>query len=332
MEKMITILGPTACGKTAVATRLAALFATEREASRVSGGFPAEIISADSRQVFRGMDIGTGKDLADYEVTIHRGGREERLHIPYHLIDIAEAGTKYSVFHFQRDFMRAYIDIGSRARVPILCGGTGLYIESVLRGYKLVEVPVNPELRQRLEGKSLEELTTLLATYKRLHNTTDVDTARRAIRAIEIEEYYRQNRIEDTQPFPNLASLTIGLDVPRDIRRQRITQRLQRRLQDEDMTGEVRRLLQSGVPAEALISYGLEYRYITLHLLGQLSFEEMARQLEIAIHQFAKRQMTYFRGMERRGVSIHWIDATRPPEDIADEIFQLFLASFEENL
>jgi len=216
--------------------------------------------------------------------------------------------------------------------VPILCGGTGLYIESVLRGYKLVEVPVNPELRQRLEGKSLEELTTLLATYKRLHNTTDVDTARRAIRAIEIEEFYRQNRIEDTQPFPNLASLTIGLDVPRDIRRQRITQRLQRRLQDEDMTGEVRRLLQSGVPAEALISYGLEYRYITLHLLGQLSFEEMARQLEIAIHQFAKRQMTYFRGMERRGVSIHWIDATRPPEDIADEIFQLFLASFEENL
>lgn len=332
MEKMITILGPTACGKTAVATRLAALFATEREASRLSGGFPAEIISADSRQVFRGMDIGTGKDLADYEVTIHRGGREERLHIPYHLIDIAEAGTKYSVFHFQRDFMRAYIDIGSRARMPILCGGTGLYIESVLRAYKLVEVPVNPELRQRLEGKSLEELTTQLATYKRLHNTTDVDTARRAIRAIEIEEYYRQNRIEDTQPFPNLASLTIGLDVPRDIRRQRITQRLQRRLQDEDMTGEVRRLLQSGVPAEALISYGLEYRYITLHLLGQLSFEEMARQLEIAIHQFAKRQMTYFRGMERRGVSIHWIDATRPPEDIADEIFQLFLASFEENL
>lgn len=332
MEKMITILGPTACGKTAVATRLAALFATEREASRVSGGFPAEIISADSRQVFRGMDIGTGKDLADYEVTIHRGGREERLHIPYHLIDIAEAGTKYSVFHFQRDFMRAYIDIGSRARVPILCGGTGLYIESVLRAYKLVEVPVNPELRQRLEGKSLEELTTLLATYKRLHNTTDVDTARRAIRAIEIEEYYRQNRIEDTQPFPNLASLTIGLDVPRDLRRQRITARLQRRLQEEDMTGEVRRLLQSGVPAEALISYGLEYRYITLHLLGQLSFEEMARQLEIAIHQFAKRQMTYFRGMERRGVSIHWIDATRPPEDIADEIFQLFLASFEENL
>ncbi|MBR1666464.1 MAG: tRNA (adenosine(37)-N6)-dimethylallyltransferase MiaA [Bacteroidaceae bacterium] len=332
MEKMITILGPTACGKTAVATRLAALFATEREASRVSGGFPAEIISADSRQVFRGMDIGTGKDLADYEVTIHRGGREERLHIPYHLIDIAEAGTKYSVFHFQRDFMRAYIDIGSRTRVPILCGGTGLYIESVLRGYNLVEVPVNPDLRNKLEGKTLEELTAILATYKRLHNTTDVDTARRAIRAIEIEEYYRQNRIEDTQPFPNLASLTIGLDVPRDIRRQRITQRLQRRLQDEDMTGEVRRLLQSGVPAEALISYGLEYRYITLHLLGQLSFEEMARQLEIAIHQFAKRQMTYFRGMERRGVSIHWIDATRPPEDIADEIFQLFLASFEENL
>lgn len=356
MEKMITILGPTACGKTAVATRLAALFATEREASRVSGGFPAEIISADSRQVFRGMDIGTGKDLADYEVTIHRGGREERLHIPYHLIDIAEAGTKYSVFHFQRDFMRAYIDIGSRARVPILCGGTGLYIESVLRGYNLVEVPVNPDLRNKLEGKTLEELTAILATYKRLHNTTDVDTARRAIRAIEIEEYYRLNGLSHNSGTPAplgtldpplsvpagyaggvsasspISSLTIGLDVPRDLRRQRITARLQRRLQEEDMTGEVRRLLDHGVPAEALISYGLEYRYITLHLLGQLSFEEMARQLEIAIHQFAKRQMTYFRGMERRGVSIHWIDATRPPEDIADEIFQLFLASFEENM
>ena len=366
MKNLITILGPTACGKTAVATRLAARF--------FQRGTGAEIISADSRQVFRGMDIGTGKDLADYDIPLpcipaptpnaslseatpssatssapsafsaaspaaaaavpggSPSGPPSLLHIPHHLIDIAQPGTKYSVFEFQRDFLDAYDKICSRARMPILCGGTGLYIESVLRAYKLVEVPVNPELRQRLEGKSLEELTTLLATYKRLHNTTDVDTARRAIRAIEIEEYYRQNRIEDTQPFPNLASLTIGLNVPRDLRRQRITARLQRRLQEEDMTGEVRRLLDHGVPAEALISYGLEYRYITLHLLGQLSFEEMARQLEIAIHQFAKRQMTYFRGMERRGVSIHWIDATRPPEDIADEIFQLFLASFEENL
>lgn len=351
MGKMITILGPTACGKTAVATRLAALFATEREASRVSGGFPAEIISADSRQVFRGMDIGTGKDLADYEVTIHRGGREERLHIPYHLIDIAEAGTKYSVFHFQRDFMRAYIDIGSRARVPILCGGTGLYIESVLRGYNLVEVPVNQPLRDELEGKTLAELTAILATYKRLHNTTDVDTARRAIRAIEIEEYYRQNGLSHNFETPETSgtletplsvstgfaggvpsSLTIGLDIPRDLRRERITARLQRRLQQEHMTDEVQHLLDSGVPAEALLSYGLEYRYITLHLLGQLSFDDMARQLEIAIHQFAKRQMTYFRGMERRGVNIRWIDATRPPKDVADEIFGIFLASFKEKM
>jgi tRNA dimethylallyltransferase len=358
---LLTILGPTACGKTAVATRLAALFATERDANQVSCGFPAEIISADSRQVFRGMDIGTGKDLADYEVVVQSGDSEELLHIPYHLIDIAEPGTKYSVFHFQRDFMRAYHDICSRGRVPILCGGTGLYIESVLRAYNLVEVPVNPELREQLEGKSLEELTALLATYKRLHNTTDVDTARRAIRAIEIEEYYRQNGLSHTSDTPEtpstlappalsvsagspggvpggvpggtpapLPSLTIGLDVPRDLRRERITARLRRRLQEENMTEEVQRLLDEGVPAEALLSYGLEYRYITLHLLGQLTFDEMAHQLEIAIHQFAKRQMTYFRGMERRGVNIHWIDATRPINDLSEEIFRIFLASFEE--
>ena len=341
---MITILGPTACGKTAVATRLAALFAKKKEVHSpnqqdcisdgfpdgIFNGFPAEIISADSRQVFRGMDVGTGKDLAEYTVPLGSDGTV--LHIPYHLIDIAEPGTKYSVFHFQRDFLQAFNNICSRARTPILCGGTGLYIESVLRAYKLVEVPVNPALRDSLEGKSLEELTKLLATYKRLHNTTDVDTARRAIRAIEIEEYYRQNHIDETQPFPTIDSLTIGLDIPRDIRRQRITARLQRRLHDEDMTGEVQRLLDSGVDAQALISYGLEYRYITLYLLGKITFDEMARQLEIAIHQFAKRQMTYFRGMERRGVHIHWIDATRPANELAEEIFQIFLGSFEEKL
>lgn len=282
----------------------------------------AEIISADSRQVFRGMDVGTGKDLADYDVN----GR----HIPYHLIDIVDAGTKYSVFEFQRDFLRAYNNICSRARIPILCGGTGLYIESVLRAYKLVEVPVNLSLRECLESKSLEELTALLATYKRLHNTTDVDTARRAIRAIEIEEYYREFHIDETQPFPRLTSLTVGLSVPRELRRERISQRLRRRFENEDMTGEVRGLLDRGVSADILLSYGLEYRYITRYLLGQLSFDEMARQLEIAIHQFAKRQMTYFRGMERRGVCIHWIDATRPKEEIADEILRLFLATFAE--
>lgn len=308
MSDLITILGPTACGKTAVATHLAA-----RMAAR--DGAPAEIISADSRQVFRGMDIGTGKDLSEYAV--------EGVDIPYHLIDIAEAGTKYSVFEFQRDFLRAYQNICTRARIPILCGGTGLYIESVLRAYKLVEVPVNAVLREQLEGKTLEELTQLLSTYKRLHNTTDVDTARRAIRAIEIEEYYREHRIDETQPFPTLAATTIGLDVPRELRRERITARLHRRLEQEGMIDEVQRLLDSRIPAEALISYGLEYRYITLYLTGQMNYDAMVRQLEIAIHQFAKRQMTYFRGMERRGVTIRWIDATRRTDDIVDEIMNI---------
>ena len=299
---LVTILGPTACGKTAVATSLAV---------RVNG----EIISADSRQVFRGMDVGTGKDLGDYVV--------EGIRVPYHLIDVVEAGAKYSVFEFQRDFLQVYEDIVSRGRQPILCGGTGLYIESILRAYKLVEVPANHALRGRLEGKSIEELTALLATYKRLHNTTDVDTARRAIRAIEIEEYYRENRIDETHPFPAIPSLTIGLDIPRELRRERISQRLIRRLHEEGMVEEVRRLLDSGIPAESLISYGLEYRYLTLYLTGQLTYDEMVRQLEIAIHQFAKRQMTYFRGMERRGVNIHWIDATRPKEEIIGEIRSL---------
>lgn len=301
---LITILGPTACGKTSVATALAA---------RLKG----EIISADSRQVFRGMDIGTGKDLGDYVVD----GQQ----IPYHLIDIAEAGMKYSVFEFQRDFLAAYEAICQRGHQPILCGGTGLYIESVLRAYRLVEVPVNPALRARLEGKSLDELTALLATYKRLHNTTDVDTARRAIRAIEIEDYYREHHIDETQPFPALQSLTIGLDIPRELRRERISRRLHKRLDEEGMVDEVKQLLDNGVPADALISYGLEYRYLTLYLTGQLDYETMVQQLEISIHQFAKRQMTYFRGMERRGVTIRWIDATRPKEEIVEEIVNLLI-------
>ena len=298
---MITILGPTACGKTAVATQLAARLGN------------AEIISADSRQVFRGMDIGTGKDLSDYDVA----GQ----HIPYHLIDIAEAGTKYSVFEFQRDFLRAYDAIRERGNRPILCGGTGLYIESVLRAYRLVEVPVNPALREALEGKTLAELTAQLSTYKRLHNTTDVDTARRAIRAIEIEVYYKEHHIDETQPFPTIPSLTIGLDIPRDLRRERISNRLRKRL-EEGMVEEVQQLLDAGVSPEVLISYGLEYRYLTLYLTKQLTYDEMVRQLEIAIHQFAKRQMTYFRGMERRGVHIHWIDATRSKDEIVKEIIQ----------
>lgn len=315
MYDLITILGPTACGKTAVATQLAARMGH------------AEIISADSRQVFRGMDIGTGKDLADFTIHLAEPSaltpQPSTITIPYHLIDICEAGTKYSVFEFQRDFLRAYNNIIGRGCFPILCGGTGLYIESVLRAYKLVEVPVNAALRERLEGKSLEELTAMLATYKRLHNTTDVDTARRAIRAIEIEEFYREHRIDETEPFPSLRSLTIGLDVSRELRRERITRRLHKRLEEEGMVAEVEGLLDRGVPAEALISYGLEYRYLTLYLTGQMSYDEMVRQLEIAIHQFAKRQMTYFRGMERRGVAIKWIDATGSLADVVSQIMAI---------
>lgn len=298
MHDLITILGPTACGKTAIATQLAKQLGN------------AEIISADSRQVFRGMDIGTGKDLNEYG------------DIPYHLIDICEAGTKYSVFEFQRDFLRAYNKICTRGHAPILCGGTGLYIESVLRAYKLVEVPVNHELRKRLENKSLKELTTLLASYKRLHNTTDVDTARRAIRAIEIEEFYREHHVDETTSFPSIDSINIGLSVPRELRRERITQRLHRRI-EEGMLDEVQHLLDRGVDAESLISYGLEYKYLTLHLTGQITYDEMLCQLEIAIHQFAKRQMTYFRGMERRGISINWIDTVQPIDNILKEIIRL---------
>ena len=281
---LITVLGPTASGKTRFAVHLA---------DRLG----AEIISGDSRQVYRRMDLGTGKDLDDYRI----GGRS----VPYHLIDIVEPGTKYNVFEYQRDFLEAYNDIRRRGRKAVLCGGTGLYIESVLRAYRLSPVPQNPELRERLADKSLEELTALLATYKSLHNTTDVDTAQRAIRAIEIEEYYRQTPL-DRRPFPKIESLTLGVDVSREVRRERISQRLRKRL-DEGMCGEVERLLAEGIKPEDLIYYGLEYKYVTLYVTGQITFDEMAQQLEIAIHQFAKRQMTWFRGMERRGTPILWI-------------------------
>ena len=281
---LITVLGPTASGKTRFAVQLA---------DRLG----AEIISGDSRQVYRRMDLGTGKDLGDYRI----GDRS----VPYHLIDIVEPGTKYNVFEYQRDFLEAYNDIHQRGRKAVLCGGTGLYIESVLRAYRLSPVPQNPELRDRLADKSLEELTALLATYKSLHNTTDVDTAQRAIRAIEIEEYYRQTPL-DRRPFPKIESLTLGVDVSREVRRERISQRLRKRL-DEGMCGEVERLLAEGIKPEDLIYYGLEYKYVTLYVTGQITFDEMAQQLEIAIHQFAKRQMTWFRGMERRGTPILWI-------------------------
>ena len=297
---LITILGPTASGKTPLAAALADKLDTE-------------IISADSRQVYRRMDLGTGKDLADYTVNGKR--------IPFHLIDIGEPGTKYNVFEYQRDFLNAYKDITARGKLPILCGGTGMYLESILKGYRLLPVPENPELRKNLEGKSLEELTQILSTYKTLHNSTDVDTAKRAVRAIEIEEYYKHQPIDERE-FPTLNSLIIGVDIDRDLRREKITRRLKQRL-EEGMIEEVKGLLAEGIAPEDLIYYGLEYKYLTLHAIGQLTFDEMFVQLETAIHQFAKRQMTWFRGMERRGFTIEWLDATLPTEEKVERIEQL---------
>lgn len=297
---LITILGPTASGKTPLAAALAARLRTE-------------IISGDSRQVYRRMDLGTGKDLADYVVDGYR--------VPYHLIDIAEPGYKYNVFEFQRDFLKAYEDMRSRGLLPVLCGGTGMYLESVLKGYRLLPVPENLELREKLAGKSLEELTAILASYKKLHNTTDVDTAKRAIRAIEIEEYYLHQPVE-AREFPDIRSLIIGVDIDRDLRREKISRRLKQRL-DEGMVDEVRALIDGGIHPDDLIYYGLEYKYLTLYVTGQMTYDEMYHQLEIAIHQFAKRQMTWFRGMERRGFTIHWIDATRPVEEKVNEIIGL---------
>lgn len=302
MIPMITILGPTASGKTDIATHLAAELS-------------AEIISADSRQVYRRMDIGTGKDLADYVVDGKR--------VPYHLIDIVEPGTKYNLFEYQRDFFEAYNDIRSRGKNVILCGGTGLYIESVLKGYRLIPVPENKELRHKLEGKSLLELTSILERLKaennsNMHNSTDVDTSKRAIRAIEIEMAYKEAHIEE-RTFPKIDNVIIGVGIDRDLRRMKITRRLDQRLHD-GMVDEVKSLLDSGIPADDLIYYGLEYKFVTEYILGKSTFEEMHRSLEIAIHQFAKRQMTWFRGMERRGFTIHWIDAADSMEEKINEI------------
>lgn len=297
---LITILGPTASGKTPLAAALA---------SRLD----SEIISADSRQVYCGMDLGTGKDLADYTVA----GKT----IPYHLIDIVDPGYKYNVFEYQRDFLQAYQSVRERGKLPILCGGTGLYLEAVLKGYRLIPVPENPELRNRLSDKSLDELTRILSSYKKLHNSTDVDTVKRAIRAIEIEEYYLTQDVEE-RSFPTINSLIIGVDIDRELRREKITRRLKQRL-DEGMVDEVRQLIAGGVSPDDLIYYGLEYKYLTLYAIGELTFEEMFHQLEIAIHQFAKRQMTWFRGMERRGFTIHWIDASLPMEQKVDLILDL---------
>ena len=309
---MITILGPTASGKTPVAARLAAEI----------GG---EIISADSRQVYRRMDIGTGKDLGDYVVRSQESGVCRQ--IPYHLIDIREPGTKYNLFEYQQDFFDAYQDILSRGAVPILCGGTGLYIEAVLKGYHLSPVTQNQALRDSLEGKSLAELTQMLTDLKaktgsNMHNTTDVDSCQRAIRAIEIETY----NIEHPTPrreLPPVDSIIIGIDIDRELRREKITRRLKARL-EEGMVEEVKALLDEGISADDLIYYGLEYKFVTEYLTGKITYDEMFTRLEIAIHQFAKRQMTWFRGMERRGFKIHWIDATLPMEDKISQILEIY--------
>ena len=310
--KMLTILGPTASGKTDVATQLAAAFPAK------NNGVEAEIISADSRQVYRGMDIGTGKDLADYTV---RGKQ-----IPYHLIDICEPGTKYNLFQYQQDFFDAYQNIQSRGCFPILCGGTGLYIESVLKGYHLSPVPQNPELRKQLADKSLAELTKILTTLKHhtgsnMHNRSDVDTAQRAIRAIEIETYNLEHPLPERE-LPAVDSLIVGVSIDRDARREKITRRLKQRL-DDGMVDEIRGLLDQGIPAEALIYYGLEYKFVTEYVTGKTTYDEMFRGLEIAIHQFAKRQMTWFRGMERRGFTIHWVDALLPMEEKVEQVMEL---------
>lgn len=306
MKKLLTILGPTASGKTSLAAAVAA-------------DVGAEIISADSRQVYRGMTIGTGKDLDDYVVK----GQA----VPYHLIDICEPGTKYNLFEYQRDFQIAYKEIKGRGKPIILCGGTGLYIEAVLKGYSLSPVPQNPALRSALAVKTLEELTNILADLKQksgsaMHNKTDVDTVQRAIRTIEIETYNLKNPLPERQS-PPIDSLVIGVSIGREERREKITRRLKQRL-DDGMADEIKALLDKGIPVEDLIYYGLEYKYVTEYVIGKTSFDEMFSQLEIAIHQFAKRQMTWFRGMERRGTKIHWIDALQPMENKVNEIKNLW--------
>jgi len=300
MTNIITILGATACGKTTLAVALA----------NAVGG---EIISADSRQVYRGMDIGTGKDLDEYTIEGHT--------IPYHLIDIVNAGYKYNLFEYQRDFLNAFNDITERKAMPILCGGTGLYIEAALKGYRLIEVAPNESLRKSLANKSLKELTNILSTYKTLHNTTDVDTPKRAIRAIEIADYYEKHPQQEND-YPYLCPLIVGIDIDRELRRTKITQRLKKRL-NEGLIEEVENLLKKDITPEDLIYYGLEYKFVTQHIIGKLTREQLFTQLETAIHQFAKRQMTWFRGMERRGFTIHWIDAELPTSEKIKRILSL---------
>lgn len=297
---LIAVVGPTASGKTSLAVALAKELDTE-------------IISADSRQVYRRMDLGTGKDLSDYHVEGNR-------YIPYHLIDIVEPGTKYNVFEYQQDFMKVYEDMKSRELLPVLCGGTGMYVEAILKGFNLIPVPENKALREQLSDKTLQELAEILSSYKNLHNVTDLDTTKRAIRAIEIEEYKRTHQVEE-RPFPKLNALVVGIDVDRDTRRERITRRLKQRLED-GMLDEIRGLLAEGIPADDLIYYGLEYKFLTQYIIGELSYDDMFRKLEIAIHQFAKRQMTWFRGMEKRGIPIYWLPEKWSMEEKLKAIMQ----------
>lgn len=301
MNGVLAVVGPTACGKTRRGVTLA----------HALGG---EIVSADSRQVYRGMDIGTGKDLADYGADV-----------PYHLIDIADAGEKYNLYRFLDDCSRAVADIEARGRLPIIVGGTGMYVESYLKGVRLPEVPVNEELRASLAGCTLAELAAKLAGMKRMHNTTDVDTCARAIRAIEIEEYYLAHPLEaeGTRGSQPVSATVIGIDIDRDARRDLISRRLRHRLDRENMTAEVERLLGEGVDPQTLINYGLEYKYLTLYVLGQIDRPTMERELETAIHQFAKRQMTWFRGMERRGIPIHWLPYDMPDTEFVSEVKKL---------
>ena len=299
-QKLIILTGPTAVGKTELSIRLA----------KEIGG---EIISADSMQVYRGMDIGTGKDLAEYTI--------DGVNIPYHLIDICPAGYRYNLFEYVRDFNAVYTDMIARGKQPLLCGGTGLYVETILKGYALPPVPENTALRNELEGKSLDELANILRGYKVLHNTTDIDTCKRAIRAIEIAQYYSQQEPELLEPKPLRNTLIVGVDIDRELRRTKITRRLHERL-NEGMVDEVKALIDSGIDPESLIYYGLEYKFLTEYIIGRTTYDEMVERLEIAIHQFAKRQMTWFRGMERRGHTIRWIDATIPTDEKVDIIEQ----------
>ncbi|MBR2476340.1 MAG: tRNA (adenosine(37)-N6)-dimethylallyltransferase MiaA [Bacteroidaceae bacterium] len=300
MAETISIIGVTASGKTSLAVKLA----------YETGG---EIISADSRQIYRRMDLGTGKDISEYTCN----GKQ----IPYHLIDICEPGYKYNLYQYKRDFTNALKDIQSRGKLPIICGGTGLYIETVLKGYAMPEVPENKELRDSLADKTLEELTAILSQYKTLHNTTDVDSCKRAIRAIEIAEYYKTLPQPELEDIP-LDTLLVAIDIDRETRRSNISKRLHQRLED-GMVAEVESLLNEGIAPEDLIYYGLEYKYLTEYVIGKTTYEQMVSGLEIAIHQFAKRQMTWFRGMERRGFKINWIDYNLPLDEKVARILDL---------